>query len=154
MKKSERGREVYYTIAWSKLYRYDKYDAMKVLPELAGILSLYEERPGNDPLFLLVYGCWRDGLRMGLKYLMDPHLPKRDALRRRLEGRPLLYKYTVVDSSPADMQDVMYWLIKNYAPELNTVDLFPDSKRYENISVRETDLRDDEVVERIPRYGL
>ncbi len=154
MKKSERGREVFYTIAWSKFYRYDKWDAMKVLPELAGILMLAQEAPQGDPECLLVFGCWREGLRIGLKNLMDPLMPKHDHVRANLQGRRLLYKYTVVDSSPADMQDVMYWLIKNYVPELNSITHFTDSKRYMNIYVREMDLRADEVVERIPGIGL
>ena len=154
MKKSVRNNDVFYTIVWSRDFSYDKYTAMRILPELAGIISIMEKDPRGDPLCLLVYGCWHDGLRMGFKNLMDPLFTKNELIQQRLEGRKLFYKYTVVDSNPIDMQDILYWLIMNNKPEFNTVDMFNDSKRYENIYVKEMTLEDDQVMERLPRIGL
>ncbi len=154
MKKSLSNDNVFYTIAWSKLYHYDKHEAGRVLPELAGIICLVEELPRGDPAFLIFYGCWREGLRMGLKNFMDPDFTKYPELLKDLLGKKVRYKYTVVDSNPTDMQDILFWLIQNYTPLLNNPVDFKDSGRYENIFVKETQLRDDEVVERLPRTGL
>jgi hypothetical protein len=75
-------------------------------------------------------------------------------LQQQLEGRGMLFKYTIVESSPLDMQDVMYWLIHEYSPLLNSLEEFSDSKRYRDIYVKELLIGDDRVTERFPKYGL
>ena len=52
------------------------------------------------------------------------------------------------------MQDVMFWLIRTYKPEFNALEGFGDSKRYRNISIREMDLGENSVIERLPKTGL
>ncbi len=154
MKKSVLNDDVFYTLMWSRIIPYDKYTAARILPEMAGILCLMENVPNGDPAYLMFYGCWREGLRMGLKNLMSPIIQKSRNIAQQFDNRKLLYKYTIVDSSLQDMQDVMYWLIQNYNPEFNQILDFGDSKRYQNIYVKEMTMRDDQYIEKIPRYGL
>lgn len=148
MKKKINDRKVFYDIAWSPLVKYEKYDAMKI-PELAGIISFEEKnRKGITPL--LVYACWRDGLRVGIRRLMDrlytPFLGITSSLE---EISDLYYRYTMVDSSPQDMKDIIFWLIRNYNPRLNSQG-FEDSGRYEDISVKEREMLKGQVVEKFP----
>jgi hypothetical protein len=51
----------------------------------------------------------------------------------------MFYRYCVVDTSPQDLRDIMFWLIKEYKPKLNDIKDFADSKRYMNIFVKEID---------------
>lgn len=154
MKKSVLENNVFYTIAWSKDFSYEKHSASRILPELAGILCLMEKARRGEPGYLLFYSCWSEGLRMGLKNLMDPVISPSKWLQQQLEGRSMLFKYTIVESSPLDMQDVMYWLIHEYSPLLNSLEEFSDSKRYRDIYVKELLIGDDRVTERFPKYGL
>lgn len=153
MKKKEVNDGVLYTIAWSPLHKYDKYSITKIIPELPGIVLLMENVPRNQPRKLLYFSCWRDGLRIGLKNLMDPIFTRHPALSSRLQGRDLYYMYTVVDTTPRDMQDILWWLIQTYKPELNDNENYTDSQRFTNISVREEDLPPDAVVERLSSIG-
>ncbi len=154
MKKSIYREDVFYTIVWSRLIPYDRYSASRILPELPGIICFMEKVKRGDPRYLAFYGCWRDGLRMGLKNFFDPDLGKYKKLADILSKHDLLYKYTMADTSARDMQDVMYWLIRNYTPEYNSLDEFSDSKRYREIYVKEMELGDDQVIEKIPGFGL
>ena len=136
MKKDIVKDEVFYSITWSEERKYEKYDAMRFLPELAGIISIEEKHnTGNRPL--LFYACWRDGLRVGLRKLMDPLYTEHPGLLEKLDiYSKLYYCYTVVDSSPVDMKDILFWLIRTYNPELNSPE-YRDSGRYKNISVEQ-----------------
>ncbi|HPB80757.1 MAG TPA: hypothetical protein PK200_01835 [Spirochaetota bacterium] len=155
MKKRVLDENVYYTIAWSRLFTFgDKFSASRILPELPGILGIFEKRRNGDPKCLLFYGCWRDGLRLGLKNFFDPIFSKNKILAATMLETDLLYKYTVVDTSPLDMKDILYWLICEYSPEYNSVTTFLDSKRHANISVREIEMRKDQIVDNIPDFGL
>jgi hypothetical protein len=146
MKKKIIRDSVYYDIAWSPLYTYDKYDAMKRLPELAGILAFFEKGPAGVES-LLFYTCWRDGLRVGMRRLIDPAYTPQKEITEKLNSYNLSYRYTVVDSSPGDMSDILAWLIGGYKPLLNSPD-YNGSGRYDKFFVRETELKPDQVVEK------
>lgn len=138
MKKNIRGKDVYYSLDWSRLFTYDKHEARRVLPELPGILWL-QNRIKKKMETALFYACWRDGLRVGLAKLMDDLVIKHNDLRDELAKYDLFYKYCVIDTHPKDIQDVMFWLIKEYKPLLNDNNSFTDSKRYMNIYVKENE---------------
>lgn len=149
MKKKTSGENIYYTIGWSPLYEYDRYQAKRILPELSGILRLSRIIKGEDTP-LLYLACWRDGLRVALQRFLDPSRSSYPALLHRLGNEPILYSYTVIDTSPADMRDILFWLLREYRPELNNHDSYEDSKRYRNILVREVQLDSEQAVEQLP----
>jgi hypothetical protein len=136
MKKDVRGQDVYYSINWSRLFEYDKYEARRVLPELPGIIRI-QNRINKKMETTLFYACWRDGLRVGLSKLMDDLVLKHNDLREKLLENDMFYQYSVIDKSPLDIQDIMFWLIKEHKPSLNDSKGFNDSKRYMNIFVKE-----------------
>ena len=138
MKKAIRDKNVYYSIDWSRLFEYDKYEARRVLPELSGIIWI-QNKIGKNMEISLFYACWRDGLRVGLSKLMDDLVLKHNDLREQLIQYDMFYKYCVVDTNPLDLQDIMFWLLNQYKPRLNDIKDFKDSKRYMNIFVKETE---------------
>jgi hypothetical protein len=148
MKKTVIGRDVYYTLAWSPVYPYDKYDAMRKMPELAGIISLlYMNQSRHD--YLIFYACHRDGCRVGFKKFMDPLGTRYPDIVRDLDLSRLYYKFTVIDEgNMRDMQDIMYWLIRTHRPRFNEA-MFKDSQRFENIYINEVQRSNEDVVEKI-----
>ena len=154
MKKKIVKRDVFYSIMWSTIFPYDKYSISRILPEMSGIVCLLKNRPKRDPEYLIFYGCWRDGLRKGLKNLFDPVYSKLPEIRDDIETRDLLYKYTVVDSNPIDMKDIMFRLMRDYKPKYNNYRGFRESGRYENIYIMETTMKKGQYVERFPDHNL
>jgi hypothetical protein len=147
MKKTVRARDVFYELVWSKVHRFDKYSATRILPELSGIVALMRKTRDKEE-YVMFYACWRDGMRVAMKKLMDPLVDRHEDIRARLDADNLYYKYTAVETSSRDLQDIMFWLIRTYTPELNDAGLFTDSERYQNISVKERVMRDGETTER------
>jgi hypothetical protein len=148
MKKTVIGNDVYYTLAWSETYRYDRYEAPRVMPELSGIICLmYINQSKID--YLIFYSCHRDGCRVGFKKFMDPNGPLYGEIIRTLDLGQLYYKFTFVDQgSMQDIQDILYWLIRTYKPTFNESG-FKDSQRFENIYINEVNRGKNDVVERI-----
>lgn len=152
MKKTVRNNDVYYTIAWSPVFPFDKYSVTRIVPETSGVVyfTRRHDDAGRKPVF--IYGCWRDGMRMGIKYLFDPHFSKLPKIAFALMDGELFIKFAVVDTSPLDMKDVLAALIGKYAPDYNSGG-FPPTGRYETISLKEMDRRAGEVVDHIPIVG-
>lgn len=151
MKKTIISDNIYYTLAWSKLYKYDRHEMSKVLPELSGIISL-QRRGKRGMEDLLFHECWRDGCRVGLKKLLDPFISKHGSIAEKIISESeFFYRYTEIDSSASDMQDILHWLIKNYQPLYNHKD-FDHSKRFKKVFVKEVELDKDSVVERLPGF--
>lgn len=149
MKKTILREDVLYTIAWSRAHRWDKYESHTIVPELPGIVALcYIEH--DEPKYLMFYSCWRDGCRLGLKRLVREDFTRFPALLRELDFARLHYRYTVIDTSAKDIQDVLFWLLKTYQPHYNNHQGYEDSKRYRNITVTEMNMGADDVVERLP----
>lgn len=148
MIKNINGQDAFYDIAWSRTFKYDRYEAATVLPELSGILCLACKIQSQFDI-LIFYACWRDGCRVALKKLMDPLITPYPEILDNLNTDELYYKYTIVDTSSRDMQDLMFWLIKSYEPPLN-IKTFKDSERYKNIYVKESNLKREQVIERFP----
>lgn len=136
MKKNIRGSDVYYYVEWSRLFEYDRLIATRSIPELPGIVWL-QHRINKKMEHMLFYACWRDGCRVGLKKLLDEFTTTRVSLRERLMESEVYFRFSIIDTSQNDIKDIMYWLIKEYKPELNDLAAFTDSKRYMNIFVKE-----------------
>lgn len=152
MKKSIVDKNVYYRLIWSQVFIYDRLTTARVLPELSGILCFFEKKGGNFKN-LLFFGCWRSGLRFGMKTLPDPAFSRIPDISNNLFNRDLYFKYAVVDSNSSDMHDIMYKLIKMYKPEFNNIDNFHHSARYINIYISETEMKGSEYIEKFPMYS-
>jgi len=76
---------------------------------------------------------------------MDDLVLKHNDLRDKLLEHDLFYQYSVIDTSPLDIQDIMYWLIKEHKPALNDIKSFNDSQRYMNIFVKEIEDKSGEI---------
>jgi hypothetical protein len=137
MKKNVRGDEVYYHIEWSRMFVYDRHSVTRLIPEMPGLVFM-QHRVNRKMVNMLVLACWRDGCRVGIKKLMDEYSTTYVSIRERLSESDVYFRYTVIDTSLNDIKDIMYWLIKEYKPELNNVTGFTDSKRYINIYVKES----------------
>ena len=148
MKKQIRNDSILYTIAWSQLYKYDKYQVRKVLPGLPGIISLYKKEKGR--LINLVYvGCWRDGCRQGMTRLFNPEITNQMHIYESLKDLDLYYKYTIVDTTPRDMQDILHWLINTHENDYNDHKSYKNSGRFKNVVVDEREMGKGDIVEKI-----
>jgi len=133
MKKNVRDNDVYYYVEWSRLFEYDRHSVTRLIPELPGIV-LMQHRAKKKMLNMLVFAC----CRVGIKKLMDEYTRTHVSIRERLCESEVYFRYAIVDTSQKDIKDIMYWMIKEYKPELNDLTTFTDSKRYMNIFVKES----------------
>jgi hypothetical protein len=141
VKKNIVGSNVFFSIEWSKFFKYDRVSAGRILPDMPGILQFAEQQSGIQKNILL-FASWREGLRTGMKNIFDPHFCKMTGIRDDLMDRDeLLFRYTVIDTSPQDMQDIFFWLLKSYTPLHNNSESYEDSGRFTEICVEEKDLR-------------
>jgi hypothetical protein len=149
MKKIVSGSNAIYRIAWSPVHKYEKYEAMKIVTELPGIICLMQKMRKTE--ILIFYSCWRDGCRGGLKKFMDPDVTPFPEILDTISKSDIYYKYTVVEGNIADMKDVMHGLIYLYEPVYNN-DRFKDSGRYRQIKLIETERSKDSVIEKFSHY--
>jgi len=141
MKKNIINNDVYYTLAWSQVLKYEKYSASRTLPVMPGIIGLFQDKTSRY-VPLLYFECWREGLRDGLKNFMEP-TPKFRELRKLIDPEELFFNFTIAEGTQKDLKDILYWLIQTYRPAYNNAESFSDSGRYKNIfkNVRYRDYR-------------
>lgn len=130
----------YYKIVWSPFGKYDRHLLSRLMPVTPGIVGLFYQS-SNRYTPVLFIECWRDGLRDGIKNFMDPVFLKFKELRKQVDLEQVHISYTVIESSPKDMADILYFLIKSYKPKLNSQE-FKHSGRYKNVYVSETQSKD------------
>ena len=135
MEKTIFEKNVYYSIVWSQAKNCDRHSVLGI-PSMPGIACLFQESH-NIISHLLFYACWKSGVRNGIRDLLDPGFSQFPELIELSEKKDLKYKYAIVDTHYLDMQDIMYWLIKEYNPTLNNLKDFADSKRYKDIFLME-----------------
>jgi hypothetical protein len=142
MEKMVLDNDAYYKIWWSQVEKYDRHILTRLMPELPGIIAIFGLEDG-EYFPVLFLASWRDGVRDGIKNFMDPFFSRYRALRESVEKKKYLTEagvsHTLIESSPADLQDILYRLIQTYRPLNNSLS-FPCSGRYKNIYVEE--LRD------------
>lgn len=149
MQKQVTREKVYYNIVWSQPAACNRHTIMGI-PALAGIVCLFQKK--HDIInYLLFYACWKSGVRNGTRDLLDPNHSQFPELIKLSDNKDLMFKYTVVDTSPSDMQDIMYWLINEYVPLLNNAEDFIDSERYKDIYLLELCEDDENNSESFPR---
>ena len=149
MHKEIKKENVFYNIIWSRPAKCDRHTVMGI-PGLAGIVCLFQKK--NDIInYLLFYASWKSGVRSGARDLLDPNHSQFPELITLSDKKDLMFKYAIVDTSPKDMQDIMYWLINEYCPELNNSKDFIDSQRYKEIYLLEMDENDEKEGSSFPK---
>ncbi len=143
MEKKINNDDVYYKIAWSHGQLFDRH-IVSGIPILPGIVCLYQEQGGLTN-YLLFYSCWKNGIRIGLRNILDPDFSEFRELIELSNKEKLFFRYAVVDSHFLDVKDIMYWLIREYNPLYNDISNFADSKRYKDIYLKETWIIDDNI---------
>lgn len=140
MKKTAADSSILYEIEWSIPFRYDRISAGRILPDMPGIL-FFTEKKGDSHYPLLIFAAWREGVRSGMKNLMDEMFSAMPETSKQLKQKELYYRYAVVDTTPQDMKDILFWLIRTYDPEFNTGTGFHDSGRFRDIGVKEKPMK-------------
>lgn len=135
MEKTIQDKDVFYKITWSESRPCNRH-VIRGIPSMPGIVCLFTEKSSVQK-YLLFYGCWKSGLRVGLRNLLDPDLTPFHELIKLSEKQELLFRYTMIDTHPLDVKDIMYWLIKEYLPKYNNSEDFNDSERYKDIYLKE-----------------
>ncbi len=126
---------VFYDIIWSLPAVFDRHTLMGI-PGMAGVVCIFKQK--HDVIdYILFYASWKSGVRGGARDLLDPNHSQFPQLIELSEKKDLMFKYTIIDTNPQDMQDILYWLINEYHPELNNSSDFTDSRRYKDIYLLE-----------------
>jgi hypothetical protein len=134
------GKKAYFAIGWSEKHRYNRILASRVLPELPGIIIFFMVKNSRVKPFFS-FATWRDGLREGVRNLFDSHFSKFKTMLEYVDDPHMYYSFTVVDSNKRDLRDIFYWVIKNYRPELNSLESFTHTGRYDEIIVYESTIK-------------
>ena len=150
MKKEVIGNGVFFVIEWSEYYKYERISSGRILPDMPGIIHFADQsRPVQENL--MIFAAWREGLRSGMKNIFDPLFTPFPSMVEDFSSRDLMFRYCVIDSSPEDMKDVMFWLLQSYNPKYNDTKRFDDTKRYRDISIREVAIGDEKKVQGFKR---
>jgi hypothetical protein len=135
VRKQVRARDVYYTVAWSRLAKSSKYEIVKSVPSEAGIFELYYMDFQKKLCLFHVGKSWYGGLRNEIRERTDVELEKDPAKRRILDRYDCWYRWSLISSSD-DMADLLFFFAQTYLPGQATVHA---SGRYERIYVNEVD---------------
>ena len=133
VQKQVRGRNVYYTVNWSRLKKSSKYDIVKSVPSEAGIFELYYMDFQKKLCLFHVGKSWYGGLRNEIRARTDVELEKDEARRRLLDRYDCWYRWSLISSSD-DMADLLFFFAQTYLPGNTDVHA---SGRYERIFVNE-----------------
>ena len=129
--------------------RYDRHILTR-LPGMPGIIGLFIEK-GGKRFPLLFLGSWLDGIRGLIKNFMDPFFIRyrelREKIEEKIEMEEIRVTCTVIETSPEDIQDILYYLIQTYRPP-NNLQSFAGSGRYKNVYVEELQGKDFDEIRR------
>jgi len=121
------------------MLQYDRHVFTRLMPGVPGITGFFTEKDG-ERLPILFLGCWQDGLRDLIKNFMDPFFIRykelREEIEKEIEMEEIHIAYTVIETSPKDIQDILYYLIQTHHPSSNSLS-FSSSGRYKKVYVEE-----------------
>ena len=124
---------VYYTINWSKLAKVDKYDILKKVPSMAGMMEIYYLDEKKKLVKFYFGRTWLSGLRATLRMVTDPDLITDDAQKKILREKECYFRFTVCGSDE-DMQDLMFFFAELFYEGKSDQ---TDSGRFKKIFVKE-----------------
>ena len=135
VKKQVRGRNVYFTVNWSRLKKGDKYDIVRSVPSDAGIFELYYMDRKKKLCLFHVGKSWYGGLRNEIRLRTDAELENDKDRKALLDRYDCWYRWSLISSSD-DMADILFFFAQTYRPGDQAVH---GSGRYERIFVNEVD---------------
>lgn len=135
VKKEVRGRNVYFTVNWSRLKKGDKYDIVRSVPSDAGIFELYYMDRKKKLCLFHVGKSWYGGLRNEIRLRTDAELENDKDRKALLDKYDCWYRWSLISSSD-DMADILFFFAQTHIPGTQTVHA---SGRYERIFVNEVD---------------
>jgi hypothetical protein len=129
------GDRAYFTVAWSRLKKADRYEIIRAVPSEAGVYELYTmDEKGKLNLFHMGKS-WYGGLRNEIRLRTDEEL-EIDARRRELLAEhDCYYRWSLISNSD-DMADLLFFFARTYLPGTLVAHA---SGRYERIFVKEVD---------------
>jgi hypothetical protein len=135
VQKQVKGRNVYFTVNWSRLKKGSKYDIVKSVPSEAGIFELYYMDHLKKLCLFHLGKSWYGGLRNEIRVRTDVELEKDAAHKKILDKYDCWYRWSLLSSSD-DMADILFFFAQTYLPGQGNVHA---SGRYERIFVKEVD---------------
>lgn len=128
--------DAYYTVRWSKYYKYNKYDIIKKIPALSGIFVVFYLTESKKLMPFLLGYSWVGSLRHDLRQLSDPLVTEKE-ICEILENNECYFKYLIVPSY-ADLLD-LYEYYKYYYRNIFYTQMSEnrESGRYNNVYVKE-----------------
>lgn len=134
IRRRERGKEVWYSVAWSALRTANRWEIAKSVPAVGGVYEIYWMDERKHLRMLSVAHASFGGLRSELRRFTDPELVEDARVAAILTDRPIYFRYAPTDSS-ADMADIVWFFRKTYFPENPGVS---HSGRYDRIFLEES----------------
>ena len=135
VQKQVRGRNVYFTVSWSRLKKGNKYEIVRSVPSDAGIFELYYMDRKKKLCLFHVGKSWYGGLRNEIRLRTDAELENDKDRKALLSKYDCWYRWSLVSSSD-DMADILFFFAQTHIPGTQNVHA---SGRYERIFVREVD---------------
>lgn len=129
------GDRAYFTVAWSRLKKADRYDIIRAVPSEAGLYELYAmDEKGKLNLFHMGKS-WYGGLRNEIRLRTDVDLEDDPVRKAVLADADCWYRWSLVSSSD-DMADILWFFSRTAFP--HRTDIHP-SGRYTSVFVKEVD---------------
>lgn len=133
IEKAVRGKDAYYKLNWSPLYKADKYKITTGAPSISGIYELYKMGEGKELCLLESSIAWYGGIRSNVREAIDPETTLDPKRKKILEDAELYFRFSC-STVFSDLQDILWFMNLTYFPDEVPAD---DSGRYENIYLDE-----------------
>jgi hypothetical protein len=112
----QRGRDVFFTIRWSKLISADRWTIASSVPAVGGVYEIYWMDEHQHLRLLTVGNARYGGLRSEIRRLTDPQLVENPEVNTILQNKKIYFRYAAANSAD-DMADVVWFFRKTYFPE-------------------------------------
>lgn len=111
-----RGKDVFFTIRWSKLINADRWTIASSVPAVGGVYEIYWMDEHKHLRLLSIGNARYGGLRSEIRRLTDPQLVENPEVVKILRDKKIYFRYAAANSID-DMADVVWFFRKTYFPE-------------------------------------
>ncbi|WP_304222492.1 hypothetical protein [Gracilinema caldarium] len=112
----KRGKDVFFSIHWSKLISADRWTIATSVPAVGGVYEIYWMDDHKHLRLLTVGNARYGGLRSEIRRLTDPQLVENPEVIEILNNKKIYFRYATANSAD-DMADVVWFFRKTYFPE-------------------------------------